>query len=62
MKPILEMDITEIIEKSNRNKSPVMMTLVTISLKRVAKEIMKPLTLICQYQLGLFLISWKYLR
>ena len=43
MKPIVEMDITKIIEKFNRNKSAGDDNIGNIIIKRVAKEIVKPL-------------------
>ena len=46
MKPIVEMDITKIIEKFNQNKSAGNDDIGNYIIKRVAKEIVKPLTLI----------------
>ena len=44
MKPIVEMDITKIIEKFNQNKSAGDDNIGNFIIKRVAKEIVKPLT------------------
>ena len=44
MKPIVEMDITKIIEKFNPNKSAGDDNIGNFIIKRVAKEIVKPLT------------------
>ena len=46
MKPIVEMDITKIIEKFNQNKSAGNNDIGNYTIKRVAKETVKPLTLI----------------
>ena len=46
MKPIVEMDITKMIEKFNQNKSAGNDDIGNYIIKRVAKEIVKPLTLI----------------
>ena len=46
MKPIVEMDITKIIEKFNQNKSAGNDDIGNYIIKKVAKEIVKPLTLI----------------
>ena len=44
MKPIVELDITKIIEKFNPNKSADDDNIGNFIIKRVAKEIVKPLT------------------
>ena len=44
MKPIVEMDITKIIEKFNQNKSAGDDNIGNFIIKRVANEIVKPLT------------------
>ena len=46
MQPIVEMDITKIIEKLNQHKSVVNDDIGNYITKRVAKEVVKPLTLI----------------
>ena len=59
MKPIVEMDITKIIEKFNPNKSAGDDNIGNSIIKRVAKEIvnLSHRYLICQYQLEVFLKS-----
>ena len=44
MKPIVEIDITKIIEKFNQNKSAGDDNIGNFIIKRAAKEIVKPLT------------------
>ena len=46
MRPIVEMDMIKIIEKSNQNKSAGNVDIGNYIIKRVVKEIVKPFTMI----------------